>query len=216
MKKILITGFDPFGGEATNPSFEAVKRLPDQIDDVTIVKLQIPTVFHESIETVKKAIEQHLPDAVINVGQAGGRFDITPERVAINQDDARIPDNKGNQPIDEPIVPGASQAYFSTLPIKSIVKNIKAANIQASVSNTAGTFVCNHVMYGVLQYLSTKQMYAHIKAGFIHVPFIPEQVMNKPATPAMTLDQLVEGLTIAIKTVISQEEDEKLIGGATH
>lgn len=216
MKKVLVTGFDPFGGEATNPSYEAVKRLPDSIDGVTIIKLQIPTVFQESIKKVTEAIELHQPDVVINIGQAGGRFDITPERVAINQDDARIPDNKGNQPIDTPIVEGAKPAYFSTLPIKSMVKNIKEAGVQASVSNTAGTFVCNHVMYGVLQYIDTHEALNHIRAGFIHVPFIPEQVLTKPNMPAISLDQLVIGLTAAIKTVINQTSDEKLVGGATH
>lgn len=216
IKKVLITGFDPFGGETTNPSYEAIKLLPNVINNVEIIKLEIPTVFNKSITKVAEAMVLHQPDIVINVGQAGGRFDITPERVAINQDDARILDNEGNQPIDSSIASDGEAAYFATLPIKSIVKNIKAANVPASVSNTAGTFVCNHIMYGVLNIIDKTPEFSHIKAGFIHVPFITSQVIDKPNMPSLTLEQIATGLEIAIRTAIEVDTDEKIIGGATH
>ncbi|MEE0881486.1 MAG: pyroglutamyl-peptidase I, partial [Turicibacter sp.] len=152
MKKILITGFDPFGGEAINPATESVKQLPDEILGVQIIKREIPTVFDRSIETLYGILKEEQPDAVICVGQAGGRPNITVERVAINQDDARIPDNEGAQPIDRTIFEEGPAAYFSTLPIKAMVQNMKEAQIPAAISNTAGTFVCNHIMYGALHY----------------------------------------------------------------
>lgn len=167
--RVLLTGFDPFGGDSTNPSYEAVKRVPDTIDGIEVIKKEIPTVFRKSIEILEQSIEEYKPDIVICVGQAGGRYDITIERVAINIDDARIPDNEGNQPIDEPIFADGDAAYFSSLPIKAITNEIKKEGIPASVSNTAGTFVCNHIMYGLLYLIDKK--YNNIKGGFIHVPF---------------------------------------------
>ena len=148
--KVLISGFDPFGGESINPALEAVKLLPDTIAGAEIIKVEIPTVFNKSAEVMEKFISEHSPDAVICVGQAGGRFTVTPERVAINIDDARIKDNDGNQPIDIPIKEDGSPAYFTTLPIKAMVKNMIDNGYPAAVSNTAGTFVCNHMMYNVL------------------------------------------------------------------
>jgi pyroglutamyl-peptidase I len=145
--KILVTGFDPFGDDVINPAIEAVKRLPDTIDGAEIIKLEIPTVFYKSADVVKKAIEKEQPDYVLNIGQAGGRYELTPERVAINLDDARIADNEGQQPIDKEIKEDGDAAYFSQLPIKAMVDYMKKENIPASVSNTAGTFVCNHIMY---------------------------------------------------------------------
>ncbi|MGH2103384.1 pyroglutamyl-peptidase I, partial [Aerococcus urinaeequi] len=145
--KILVTGFDPFGDDTINPAIEAVKRLPEEIKGAEIIKLEIPTVFNKSAEVEKRAIEEHQPDYILNIGQAGGRFALTPERVAINEDDARIPDNEGKQPIDEPIKEDGEAAYFSQLPIKAMVTYMKEANVPAEVSNTAGTFVCNHIMY---------------------------------------------------------------------
>lgn len=190
--KILLTGFDPFGNESINPSIEAVKRC--HVDDVEMIKIEVPTVFYESIDVVSKAIDQHHPDAVICVGQAGGRTDITIERVAININDARIPDNKDNQPIDQKIYEDGENAYFSTLPIKQIVTDLNVAGIPASVSNSAGTFVCNHLMYGILH------KYKNLKCGFVHVPFIPNQVTNKKA-PSMSLEMIVQGLEIIIETM---------------
>ncbi|NLW15380.1 MAG: pyroglutamyl-peptidase I [Erysipelothrix sp.] len=183
MKKILITGFDPFGGETMNPAYEAVKLVPNEIKGVKIIKLEVPTVFNKSIAVLDTAITEIEPDVVINVGQAGNRFGITPERIAINEDDARIKDNEGNQPIDTKIFEGGKNAYFSTLPIKAMVEHIKYKGIPASVSNTAGTFVCNHLMYGLMYLIDTK--YPNIRGGFIHVPYATEQVIDKPNSPSL-------------------------------
>lgn len=212
--KCLVTGFDPFGGEEINPALEAVKLLPEEINGAKIVKLEIPTVFGKSAEVVQTKIEEIQPDVVLNIGQAGGRFAISPERVAINVDDARIPDNEGNQPVDEAIQPQGQPAYFSQLPIKAMVAAMKEAGIPAVVSNTAGTFVCNHIMYQVQYMIDTK--YPTLKGGFIHVPFVPEQVVDKPGQPAMSLQDIAKGLEAAIGAIVDYQgkEDIKAIGGA--
>ncbi|EJP22582.1 pyroglutamyl-peptidase I [Lachnoanaerobaculum sp. ICM7] len=195
-----MTAFDPFGGDAINPALEAVKLVADKIGRFDIVKLEVPTVFRKSIDTVAKAIEEEKPDVVLCIGQAGGRFEITPERVAINVDDARIKDNEGNQPIDIKIFEDGENAYFTTLPIKAMVEAIREANLPAAVSNTAGTFVCNHLMYGVLYTLAKK--YPHIKGGFTHVPFIPAQVARRtPVAPYMALEDIKRGLEAAIAAI---------------
>lgn len=210
--KILITGFDPFGGENINPALEAVKKLPDTILNSEIIKLEIPTVFRKSLETIEENIIKHKPDVVISVGQAGGRFRVTPERVAINIDDARIKDNEGNQPIDISIFEDGEAAYFSNLPIKAMVKEMMDNEIPASVSNTAGTFVCNHVMYGILYLIDKK--YPNIRGGFIHVPYIPSQVTTKPNMPSMSIDDISKGLELSLKAIIENSSDIKTIGGA--
>ena len=198
--KLLLTAFDPFGGDAINPALEAVKLVADKIGRFDIVKLEVPTVFRKSIDTVAKAIEEEKPDVVLCIGQAGGRFEITPERVAINIDDARIKDNEGNQPIDTKIFEDGENAYFTTLPIKAMVEAIREANLPSAVSNTAGTFVCNHLMYGVLYTLAKK--YPHIKGGFTHVPFIPAQVARRtPVAPYMALEDIKRGLEAAIAAI---------------
>ena len=198
--KLLLTAFDPFGGDAINPALEAVKLVADKIGRFDIVKLEVPTVFRKSIDTVAKAIGEEKPDVVLCIGQAGGRFEITPERVAINVDDARIKDNEGNQPIDTKIFEDGENAYFTTLPIKAMVEAIREANLPAAVSNTAGTFVCNHLMYGVLYTLAKK--YPHIKGGFTHVPFIPAQVARRtPVAPYMALEDIKRGLEAAIAAI---------------
>ena len=209
--KILVTGFDPFGGEKINPAIESVKLLPDEILGAEIIKLEIPTVVFKSINKIKDAIERYDPDVILSVGQAGGRFDITVERVGINIDDCRIPDNEGNQLIDTAIVKDGPSAYFVNLPIKAMVKNIKAANIPASVSNSAGTFICNHVLYGVRHLCETK--YPSKKSGFIHIPFMTEQVVNKRNMPSMDLNVIVKGLTKAIEAIVENNEDIKITGG---
>lgn len=209
--KVLITGFDPFGGENINPALEAVKLLPEKIKGAEIIKLEIPTVFRKSLEKIEEAIELHSPSIVISVGQAAGRFGITPERVAINLDDARIKDNEENQPIDIEIYEDGENAYFSNLPIKAMVKEMAENGIPAAVSNTAGTFVCNHVMYGIL-YLVNKK-YPNIKGGFIHVPYIPSQVINKPNMPSMSIVDITKGLELSIKAAIENSEDLKVVGG---
>ncbi len=212
--KVLVTGFDPFGGEKINPAYEAVKRLDYDIKGVEIVKVEVPTVFGKSIAKLEEVIKREKPDIVICVGQAGGRFDITVERVAINISDGRIADNEGNQPIDEPIFEDGENAYFAKLPIKAMVKNIREGGIPASVSNTAGTYVCNHIMYGLLYLIDKK--YPDIKGGFIHVPFLPEQVVDKKEVASMNLDDIVKALTLAIEGAIENKEDIKTPEGKTH
>ncbi len=209
--KVLITGFDAFGGEPVNPAEEAVKMINDTIAGAEVVKIIIPTVRTKSVEAIEKAIEQHKPDIVISVGQAGGRYDITPERVAINLDDFRITDNEGNQPIDTVIQEDGQAAYFSNLPVKAIVKHLNEHQIPATLSNTAGTFVCNHVMYGILYLIDKK--YPNIKGGFIHIPYMTSQVMNKKNTPFMSLNDIVKGLELAIEACILNDKDIVEIGG---
>lgn len=210
--KLLLTAFDPFGGDAVNPALEAVKLVADKIGRFDIVKLEVPTVFRKSIERVAQAIEEEKPDAVLCIGQAGGRFEITPERVAINVDDARIKDNEGNQPIDTKIFEDGENAYFTTLPIKAMVEAIREANLPAAVSNTAGTFVCNHLMYGVLYTLAKN--YPNIKGGFTHVPFIPEQVARRtPVAPYMALEDIKRGLEAAISAIDKNLEADINVNG---
>lgn len=215
MMKILVTGFDPFGGEKINPALETIKRLPDTILGAQIIKLEIPTVVGKSLAKIKEAVEKENPDVVLSIGQAGGRSEITVERVGINIDDCRIPDNEGNQPIDEPVVKGGPAAYFVTIPIKAIVENIKAHNIPASISNTAGTFICNHVCYGIAHLAATRTAAGKpMKSGFIHIPFLPEQVIGKPAlTPSMSLETIVSGITHALEAIVEHGSDIKVSGG---
>lgn len=210
--KILITGFDPFGGEKVNPALEAVKLLPNEILGSEIIKLEIPTVFRKSYNVLREAIIKNNPDVVISVGQASGRFGITPERVAINIDDARIADNEGNQPIDERIFEDGKEAYFSNLPIKAMVAEIKENGLPASVSNTAGTFVCNHIMYSIM-YMIEKE-FTNIRGGFIHVPCIPAQVVDKVGVPSMSVEDISKGLEYALRAVVKNDKDIKTVGGA--
>lgn len=213
--KILVTGFDPFGGEKVNPALEAVKSLPSEIHGAEVHWVAIPTVFYKASEVLETAIVRYQPDAVLCIGQAGGRASLTPERVAINQDDARIPDNQGNQPIDTPIRLDGQAAYFSTLPIKAMVQAIKEEGLPATVSNTAGTFVCNHLMYQAL-YLVDKK-FPHMRAGFMHIPYMTEQVVNKPNTASMNLTDIVRGIEAAIGAIVDyKDKDIKLVGGTTH
>ena len=179
--KLLLTAFDPFGGESVNPALEAIRLVPDEVAGWEIAKLEVPTVFGASVDTVAQAIRRETPDAVLCIGQAGGRCDLTPERVAINIDDARIADNAGNQPIDAPIAKDGPAAYFATLPVKAMAAAIREAGLPASVSNTAGTFVCNHLMYRVLHHL-----YKYLRV----VLFLPALFSYPPATPAHSLPSL--------------------------
>lgn len=214
MQTVLITGFEPFDGETLNPSWEVVKLLDGMIiDDCRVVARQLPCVFGESLEVLNAAIDALQPSVVLAVGQAGGRVDMTVERVAINVDDARIPDNRGQQPVDVAIVPGGPAAWFSTLPIKAMVEALRQAGIPASVSQTAGTFVCNHVMYGVLHKLADRP---EVKGGFIHIPYLPEQAASHPGAPSMAMHTLKQGLEIAITVALRQAYDIKATGGATH
>ena len=209
--KLLLTAFTPFGGESINPALEAVKQVKDKISNLDIVKLEVPTVFNKSIQTVIEAMEKEKPDYVLCVGQAGGRVGITPERVAINIDDARIPDNEGNQPIDRTIYSDGENAYFSNLPVKAMVESIKKEGLTSSLSNSAGTYVCNHLMYGVLYHID--KTYRGMKGGFIHVPYIPDQTVDKPDKPSMPLEDIVRGLEAAIMAIADNEKDIRVIGG---
>ena len=198
--KILITGSDPFGGETVNPAYEAVKLLPDTIAGAEIIKLEVPTRFHRAGAVLEDAMQRHKPDAVICVGQAGGRAAITPEKVAINLMDGRIPDNAGYQPVDAPIREDGETAYFTSLPVKAMVQRMRDAGIPAAVSYTAGTYVCNYLLYTLLYLIDKK--YPNVRGGFIHVPYAMEQVINKPlGTPSMDLRQIARGLETAVEAV---------------
>lgn len=197
--KILLTAFDPFNGEPVNPAMEAVALVPDRIEGAEIVRLTVPTVFRRSVEVVISAVEKVHPDVVLCVGQAGGRRELTPERVAINLDDAAIPDNEGNQPVDQPIFPDGAPAYFSTLPVKAMVRAIRAAGLPACLSDSAGTFVCNHLMYGLLYTLEKR--FPGVRGGFLHVPYTPEQAVLKEGVPYMNVRDIACGIEAAIRAI---------------
>ncbi len=201
-KSILITGFTPFGGEHINPSYEAIKYLPDEIDAYKIIKQEIDTAFNLSKDQLIKTIEDYKPNAVILVGQAGGAKNMRIERIAININDATIKDNNDFMPIDQLIIENGPDAIFSTLPVRKIVDNLLDDGIPAIVSNSAGTYVCNHLMYHLLYYL--KQNNINIPAGFIHVPYIFSQVTEKTDTYATDLYAITRTLDIAIKTIIKE------------
>ena len=206
MKKILLCAFDPFGGESVNPALMAVGQV--SFEGVDLRKTEVPTVFYKSVALVCNIIDEFKPDAVIMIGQAGGRDKITPERVAINVSDARIADNEGNMPCDEPIREGAPAAYFSTLPIKDIKAALDSAEIPCAISNSAGTFVCNHLMYGVLNHIEKRGL--HTLAGFIHIPFLPEQTAQKEGVASLPLEIDVKAIELAIGVVakkLSEEND---------
>lgn len=194
MKKLLITGFDPFGGESINPAWEAVRLLPDVIRDFELVKLEIPTVFGAAAQVVIDKAEEIHPDAIISVGQAGGRAAVTPEMVGINLRYASIPDNMGALPCDIPIAEGGPAAYFSTLPVRAMAKAICDAGLPGAVSYSAGSFVCNDVLYSLLHRFDGTA----VRAGFIHVPFLPEQTVDKPSLP---LDKTIAALCAAIEAI---------------
>ena len=197
--KILVTAFDPFGGDSINPAQEAVRMLRDTISGAEIVKLDVPVVFGKSVAVVYEAMKKEKPDVTLCIGQAGGRFCITPERVAINIDDGRIPDNEGNQPVDQPIFEDGDAAYFASIPIKAMVDKIKSVGIPAAVSNTAGTYVCNHLMYGVLYHIAKE--FPGMKGGFVHVPFLHEQVLERRDVPSFSKEDIVKGLEAAIAAI---------------
>ena len=209
MKKVLITGFEPFGGESINPSWEVAKILAKQPH---IEAVQLPCVFDRSLDVLREKIQALRPDVVICIGQAGGRSSIEIERVAINLNDASIPDNQGNQPIDTDIVPHAPAAYFTTLPAKAMVQAVKNAGVPASLSLSAGSYVCNHVMFGLLHFLA--ENFPQTRGGFIHIPFLPEQGVQHRNAPTMALDTLVKGLNIAVETALHTEHDLQIVGGA--
>ena len=192
MKKLLVTGFDPFGGQPVNPAREAVLRLPDTVGGYEITKLEIPTVFGLAAETVLKAADELRPHAILCVGQAGGRSAVTPEVVAINLREASIPDNAGNMPVDSPIMEHAPAAYFATLPVRDMVQAVKEQGIPCALSYTAGTFVCNDLLYTLLH----RYRDSDVQVGFVHIPYLPEQAGE--GGPSMELDTVVEALTAMI------------------
>ena len=201
MMTILVTGFEPFGGEAINPSWEAVRRLNGDTGDVRVERLLVPTTYADSIRTVTEVIDRLHPSTVLMVGQAGGRAELSIERVAVNCDDAQAPDSAGVLHEDAPIVSQGPIAYLATLPVKQIVAGLRSAGLPASVSNTAGLFVCNHLFYGVLHHIVTRNL--DTQAGFVHVPFLPEQVVGKPGTPSMALETMVAGIDCIVAVVTS-------------
>jgi pyroglutamyl-peptidase len=214
MKTILLTGFEPFAGEAINPSWELVKSFHGHIlGDYEVQSLELPCVFHEALSDLTSAIARLKPDFVFCLGQAGGRAELSLERVAINIDDARIPDNQGKQPIDAAINPKGSAAYFTNMPIKAMLKAMKEAGVPTAISQTAGTFVCNHVFYGLMDYIhgdSTKGL-------FIHIPYLPEQAAKQPInTPSMSLETMRRGLNVAMQVAIETDQDIAFGSGALH
>jgi pyroglutamyl-peptidase len=211
-KKILLTGFDAFGGAALNPSWLAVKALHGrQMLGHTVVAAQLPTVFDASLRELRALLQQHQPALVVCVGQAGGRQAISLERVAINVNDAPIADNAGAQPVDTPVAHGAPVAYFTSLPIKAMLAALQTEGVRAEVSQTAGTFVCNHVFYGLMRELATQPQLRHTRGGFVHVPWLPEQ-----GTPHMALDDIVRGLRAALRCALQVQQDQALGAGTTH
>jgi len=208
--RILVTGFDPFGGATVNPSWTAVHLLHGRvIAGHEVVGAQLPTEFGRSLEVLRELMGLHRPRLVLCTGQAGGRSAISLERVAINVNDARIPDNRGLQPIDTPVVPGAPNAYFTTLPIKAMLAALLAAGIRAEVSQTAGTFVCNQVFYGLMHLLATEPAHAGVRGGMVHVPWLPQQ-----GQPSMGADHIARGLEIALECALHTGADLRLAAGA--
>ncbi|SDD10744.1 pyroglutamyl-peptidase I . Cysteine peptidase. MEROPS family C15 [Cupriavidus sp. YR651] len=216
MRTVLLTGFEPFENEPVNPSWEAVRALDgQQVGDAVIVARQLPCVFGAAIDAMAALLETLKPALVIAVGQAGGRTEMSIERVAINVDDARIADNAGAQPIDTTIAGDGPAAYFATLPIKAIVRDLRAAGVPAMVSQTAGTFVCNHVFYGLMHAIA-RQGLAATRGGFIHIPYLPEQAARHPGAPSLALETLVTGLRVAVGTALETDTDIRVQGGQLH
>ncbi|MFK8845269.1 pyroglutamyl-peptidase I [Streptomyces sp. Ac-502] len=212
--RILLTGFEPFDGESSNPSWEAVRAAAAEPPaGLEITAVELPCVYGRSRTALREAVAAHDPDIVLCVGQAGGRPDLTVERVAVNIDDARIPDVAGAQPIDEPIVPGGPAAYFAALPVKACVAAVREAGVPASVSNTAGTFVCNHVFYDLMHLIATER--PALRGGFVHVPYAPHQVAGR-SLPSLAVSAVAEGLGVIAATAVRTNTDIKAVGGATH
>ncbi|MEU6119902.1 pyroglutamyl-peptidase I [Streptomyces sp. NPDC047117] len=214
MTRVLLTGFAPFEGSDVNTSQQAVEAVAtDPPPGVEVVTAELPCVFGEALDALREAVAAADPGVVLCVGQAGGRPDVTVERVAINIDDARIPDNSGEQPIDAPIVEDGPAAYFTTLPLKACVAAVREAGLPASVSQTAGTFVCNHVFYGLMHLLATER--PDTRGGFVHVPYAPEQVTDK-GEPSLPVGATADALRVIMVTAAGRTDDIKAVGGATH
>jgi pyroglutamyl-peptidase len=198
MKKVLLTGFEPFEGEKVNPSWLAVRRLDGRVvRGHQIVARKLPTAFGRSLAALRRHVRRIRPALVICVGQAGGRAEITLERVALNLEDARIPDNAGRQPRERPVVPGGPTAYWSTLPVRAIVRALQQRGIPAAASLSAGTFVCNHVFYGLMHDVAAQG--GRVRGGFIHLPFLPAQAARHHDQPSLPLAMMAEALAVAVK-----------------
>ena len=211
---VLLTGFAPFGGETINPSWQAVSALDRaQIAGHHLVARLLPVEFGASLAALREAIAEVSPTLVLCVGQAGGRAQLSIERVAINVDDARIPDNANGHPIDTPIVAGGPAAYFARLPIKAILADLHAAGIPAEISQTAGTYVCNHVFYGLMHALRDEP---YIRGGFVHIPYSPEQATRHPGAPSLAIDTVIAALRIAVRTALTTADDRRIAAGSEH
>jgi pyroglutamyl-peptidase len=211
----LVTGFTPFDGETVNPSQRIAQALHERtIAGHRIIGASLPTEFAKSLVELKKLINEHKPVLVLALGQAGGREGISLERVAINLIDARIPDNAGAQPIDTPVVKNAPNAYFSTLPLKAMLTRLRDANISAALSQTAGTFVCNQVFFGLMHAASKSRR--RLRAGFVHVPYLDEQAKRHSGAPGMALEEMVEAVRLCLEAALTTRNDSHYAAGATH
>ncbi|PIF75602.1 pyroglutamyl-peptidase I [Variovorax sp. 54] len=215
--RVLLAGFEPFENDPVNPAWEIARALDGWACEGAVVQaVQLPCVFGRAIDTLDAALIGPPLRLVLCIGAAGGRTEISMERAALNIDDARIPDNAGQQPIDLPVVKDGPAAYFSTLPIKAMVRDMRAAGLPAAVSNSAGTFVCNHIFYALMHRLATRPALAHTRGGFVHVPYLPEQASSKPGVASMALDAQVEAFRVAIRTALTVRHDVRETAGQLH
>lgn len=210
--RALVTGFEPFGGDTINPAREVLRHLPARLGDLSVATCPLPTAFGRALDELDRAIKQAEPEIMLGLGLAGGRSALSLERVAINIEDARIADNDGSRPIDRPVIVGGPAAYFATLPIKAIAAGLRTTGLPAIVSNTAGTFVCNHVFYGML-HLAAKRR-PQTRAGFLHLPYLPEQAIAHEGAPSMALRDIVRGVEIVLHIAAAQREDITAAEGA--
>lgn len=209
-RPLLLTGFEPFDGEPVNASWQVAQAVHGRrIGGARVVAVRLPCAFGAALTHLHAALAKHQPQLVLALGQAGGRSELSLERVAINLDDARIADNAGQQPIDEAVVPGAAAAYFSTLPIKAIVAALRAAGVPAAVSASAGSYVCNHVFFGLQHALAGSR----VRSGFMHLPLLPEQAARAPGQPSLALATMVEGVSLALAVALRETVDLRQTGG---
>ncbi|MEU8515942.1 pyroglutamyl-peptidase I [Kitasatospora sp. NPDC048722] len=214
MTRVLLTGFEPFDGADVNPSWEVARLVADQPPEgLLVTAVRLSCVFGRAAEELRAAVGECAPDLVVCLGQAAGRPDVTVERVALNVDDARIPDNAGARPVDAPVVPGGPAAYFATLPVKACVAAVRAAGLPASLSHTAGTFVCNHVFYALMHLLATER--PGVRGGFVHIPALPEQVLDR-AQPSLPADAVAHALRALLTAAATTSADLRVPEGATH
>jgi pyroglutamyl-peptidase len=211
---VLVTGFAPFGGEATNPSWEAVRALHGvRIAGHRVQARCLPVAFGDAAKALRAALAEVQPALVVCVGQAGGRAQLSLERIAINLDDARAPDNAGRSPVDAPIVAGGPAAYFGTLPVKRLRAALHAAGIPAEVSNTAGTYVCNHVFYALMHALRRRR---GVRGGFVHIPYSPDQAAHHPGAPSLPVATVIEAIRLIVGTALRHPDDLPIAVDASH